>query len=251
MLSEQSARSAPSSSVRSDHHNSARHRWRKAGYVLLFVLLALTTVQTARLGMAGRFVQLAQFEIDTWTSASLTPSVRDIIGVATYFSDSLRYAPNNPWALEGIGALDLASMRASRVPQAALAVARDGHMRFRQALLQRPTSPYLWANVALAKLYLNEIDDEFLAALRYADELGPWEPASQQTILFVGLAAWQKLDPALRQSLVRIIERGALHDTQKTFEIVKSFRRFDLICAINGYRSIVGPACRETAVVAK
>jgi hypothetical protein len=233
------------------HPKPARHRWLMAGYVTLFIFLSLTAVQIARLGAAGLFVQIAQFEIDRWTPASSTPGLRDINRVARYFSDSLGYAAINPWALEGIGALDLASMRASRVPQEALAATKDGYLRFRQALLQRPTSPFLWANVALAKLYLNEIDDELLAALRHADELGPWEPASQQTILFVGLAAWQELDPALRQALVRTIERGALRNAQKTFEIVKSYRRFDLICAIYNYRLIAGPACGETAAAAR
>lgn len=230
------------------HQKPARHPWLVAGYVALFLFLSVTAVQIAKLGAAGLFVQSAQFEIDRWTSVSSKPSARDINRVARYFSDSLRYAANNPWALEGIGALDLATMRASTVPKEALAAARDGRMRFRQALLQRPASPFLWANLALAKLYLNEIDDEFLAALRHADELGPWEPASQQTVLFAGLAAWQELDPALRQTLVRNIERGALRDARKTFEIVKSYGRFDLVCAIDTYRSIAGPDCGETAV---
>jgi len=233
------------------HQKPAGHRWLMASYVALFIFLSLTAVQSARLGAAGLFVQIAQFEIDRWTSASSTPSLRDINRVARYSSDSLRYAANNPWALEGIGALDLASMRASRVPQEALAATRDSHMRFRQALIQRPTSPFLWANVALAKLYLNEIDDGFLTALRHADELGPWEPAVQQTILFVGLAAWQELDPAMRQALVRTIERGESRNAQKMFEIVKSYRRFDLICAINNYRAIAGSDCRETTAAAK
>lgn len=229
----------------------ARHYWRKAGYVTLFVFLALVTVQSARLGAAGLFVQSARFEIDKWTAAPSPPNLRDISRVARYFAEGLRYAPDNPWALEGIGALDLASMRASRIPQEALAATRDGHRRFRQALIQRPTAPLLWANVALAKLYLNEIDDEFLTALRHADELGPWEPAVQQTILFVGLAAWPELDPALRQALLRSIERGALRNARNVFQIVKSYRRFDLICAINNYRSIAGPDCRETEGAAK
>ncbi len=140
-------------------------------------------------------------------------------------------------------------MRASRIPREALAVTRDARVRFRQALLQRPTSPFLWANLALTKLYLNEIDDELLTALRNADALGPWEPTVQQTTLFVGLALWQDLDPDLRQALVRTIERGALRNAQKMFEIVKSYARFDLICDIEQYKAkaISGPDCKKAA----
>src|SRR5450759_1682129 len=237
MLSERSARSAPNGAARTLNQRAA-HRWGKAGCVALFILLALTAVQCARLGVAGLFVQLAQGEVDRWTSASRTPGMAEVRSAAKYFSDSLGYASGNPWALEGLGALDLEKMRASRIPREALAVTRDARMRFRQPLLQRPTSPFLWANLALTKLYLNEIDEELLTALRHADALGPWEPTVQQTTLFVGLAVWRDLDPGLRQALARTVERGALRNAQKMFEIVKSYGRFDLVCAIKEYKLI-------------
>lgn len=236
--------------MRTNRQPRAR-RWGKAGYVALFLVLALTAVQCARLGAAGLLVQLAQFEVDRWTSASRPPSRAEVGRAAKYFSDSLGYASGNPWALEGLGALDLAGMRASRSPREALDLTRDAHLRLRQALHQRPTSPFLWANLALTKLYLDEIDAEFLTALRHADELGPWEPNTQQTILFVGLAAWRDLDPGLRRALARTIERGALRMPEGIFKIVKSYRRFDLICAIEKYRSLAGPDCRKAAEAAK
>jgi len=239
-----SAPAAPNSAARAGHRRSAGP-WGKVACVALFILLAITAAQCARLGAAGLLVQLAQDEVDRWTSASRKPGMAEIRRAAKYFSDSRAYAPENPWALEGLGALDLAKMRASRIPREALAYARDARVRLRQALLQRPTSPFIWANLALAKLYLDEIDDELLTALRHADELGPWEPTVQQTVLFVGLAAWQDLDPGMQQSLVRGIERGASRNAMKMFQIVKSYGRFDLICAIKKYENIAGPDCRK------
>jgi hypothetical protein len=220
-------------------------RWGKAGHVALFIILTLTIVQCARLGGAGLLVQTAGLEIDRWTAASRQPSTPEVGRAAKYFSDSLRYASDNPWALEGLGALDLASMRNSTIPREALASARDARIRFRQALVQRPTSPFLWANLALSKLYLDKIDDELMAALRHADELGPWEPASQQTTLFVGLAVWQELDPGLRQALVHILERGGLRNAQKMLEITKSYGRFDLICPIKKYEAMAAADCKK------
>jgi hypothetical protein len=249
MLSGRSARSAPKR-VQGRLEQGPARRWGKAAYVALFIVLALIAVQCARLGMAGLFVQTAQFEADRSIAASRTPGMAEISRVANYFSDSLGYAPDNPWALEGLGALDLARMRASRMPRQALAATRDAHARFRQALLQRPASPFLWANLALTKLYLDEIDGELLAALRHADELGPWEPTVQQTTLFVGLAVWQDLDPGLQRALVRTIERGALRNAPKMFEIVKSYGRYDLVCAIKKYESIAASDCRKAAAAA-
>jgi hypothetical protein len=250
MLIEPSAHSARKDAARTIHSLPTR-RANKAGYAALFILLALIALQCARLGAAGFFVHLAQFEVDRWTDASRQPSVAEMARAANYFSDSLDYASDNPWALEGAGAMDLAKMRASRIPREALAATRDARVRFRQALRQRPSSPFLWTNLALTKLYLDEIDGELMAALRHADELGPWEPTVQQTNLFVGLAVWQELDPRLRQALVRTIERGASRNPQKMFEIVKSYARFDLVCAIKKYELIAGPDCRNAAAAAK
>ncbi len=195
------------------------------------------------MGIAGLLVQSAKDEVETWTPVARKPGMAQVRRAAKYYSDSLEYTSRNPWSLEGLGAMDLARMRVSTIPREALAVTRSARTRFRQALLLRPTSPFLWANLALTKLYLSEFDDELLTALRHADELGPWEPTVQQTIVFVGLAAWQDLDPGLRQTLARGIERGAKRDTWKIFEIVKSYTRLELVCAIEDYRLIAGSDC--------
>lgn len=225
-------------------------RWSTTACIVLFVFLSLILVQCARLGVAGLMVQRAQTEVDRWTAASPQPEMPEITRLANLFSNSLQYTSGNPWALEGLGAIDLARMRGSRVPREALAAAKDARLHFRQALRQRPTSPYLWANLALAKLYLNEIDAEFFAAMRHAEELGPWEPVVQQTTLFAGLAMWSELDPELKQAMARTIERGGLRTAETIFKIVKSYGRFDLICAIKKYELIAGPDCKKAGLSA-
>lgn len=217
----------------------------------LFIALALAAAQSARLGIAGFYVQMAQNETEQWPPGAPPPSAAEIGRVAKLFSNSLRYAPDSPWALEGAGAMNLASMRASRVPSQALAQAKDAGSRFRLALRQRPSSPFLWANLALTKLYLDEIDEELFAALRHADALGPWEPRVQQTVLFVGLAVWPELDSGLRQALAQTIRRGALRNRQIMLEIVRSYRRLDLVCAIDEYRTVAGPDCAKAAEMTK
>ena len=86
---------------------------------------------------------------------------------------------------------------------------------------------------------------------RQAEALGPWEPTVQQTTLFVGLAVWRDLDPELRQALARTVERGGLRNSQKMLEIVKSYGRFDLVCALDNYTSIAGPDCKKAAQAAE
>ncbi|MBS0335292.1 MAG: hypothetical protein JSS40_00410 [Proteobacteria bacterium] len=219
--------------------------WRRAGLLALAGILVLVAARSAQLGVSGLVVELAQQEVTRWTSSPRRQSMREVSRIADYYADSLAYAPGNPWALEGLGALDLMRMRLSTVPGEALAYTKDAKLRFREALRQRPTSPFLWANLALAKLYLDEMDGEFFAALRHADELGPWEPKTQQAVLFVSLAAWDKLDPGQRRAVAAMVERGGVHNALKVFEIVKSYRRFDLICGVNSYDVVAGAECRR------
>ena len=161
----------------------------------------------------------------------------------TYLTDSLRYSPRNPWTLEEMGALQLRRTRGptdSRLPMVAV---RSANVNFHMALRERPTSPVAWANLALTKLYLGEQDDELFAALRHADELGPWEFEIQQLVLFVSLAAWDKLGTDQRAATVRTLERAAQRDAEKTVKLVGSFKRLDLLCDIKNAKLKVEEAC--------
>ena len=220
--------------------------WRTTSCGLLALVLLAVGYQSARLGMTGLISELGQREVDRWTASSRPRDMRELTRVARYYTDSLDYWPDNPWALERLGALDLARMRLSTIPGQALAYTWAARLRYREALRQRPTSPYLWANLALSKLYLDQIDSEFFTALRNANELGPWEPATQQTVLFLGLAAWEKLDPGLRQMVSGVLERGAVHNSAKMLEIVKSFGRLELICGMKDYHIGGSAACRKS-----
>lgn len=166
--------------------------------------------------------------------------------VMQYLTESLRYSPNNAWALEEMGALQVRMARVLTDPIDAfnaLMAARSANANLHKALLERPTSPFVWANLALAKLALNELDGELLQALRRADELGPWEPDVQKTVIFASLTAWNLLDPEQQASVVRTMERAARRDAQNVAKIAKSFNRLDLICAINNTQLQVGIGC--------
>ena len=215
--------------------------------VALAVLLVLVAVQAGRLGISGLIVELAQQEVDRWVSTRKPQGMASVNRVAGYYSDSLGYVSDNPWALEGLAAMDLTRVRLSVVPQEAVAHAKAARTHLRRALRQRPTAPFLWANLAVAKLYLDEKDGEFFTALRHADELGPWEPRSQEIFLFVSLAAWDKLQAGQRRAAVLSVERGGVHNALKMFDIVKSYGRIELVCGLKGYDVVAGPACAKAA----
>ena len=214
-----------------------------AGALILFFVCM--TWQAGKAGLSDHYVQLADREITRWLTPGNKARGDELARVEQHLSDSLRYWPHNAWALEEMGTNELRRMTAVPDPALAVAAVRSAYDYFRLTLIQRPSSPFAWEKLARSKLYLEELDDEFLAALRHADELGPWEPDVQQAVIFLGLAAWQKLGPAQQAAVIRTLERATLRNAPKVTEIVKSFNRLDLLCAINNSKLKIEEACNR------
>jgi len=206
---------------------------RIAWSVSLILLLLLLAFKTGKEGMSNFYAQSAHMEIERWSKPGQRMRGDEGARVMQYLAKSLDYAPNNPWPLEEMGTLQLRALRAARDPQLAAAAARSAQLNFRMALLERPTSPFAWANFALSKLYLGEQDDALFRALERAEELGPWEPEAQQTVIFVGLTVWDRLNPAQQAAVVRAMQRGAQRNPAKIAEIATAFARIDLFCALD------------------
>jgi hypothetical protein len=217
--------------------------WRAVCAGVLILLLGLWALKAGKEGLSNFYLQSAYQGLDRPAAPGERLRGEEWMRVMKYLTDSLRYSPRNPWTLEEMGALQMRRMRAptdSRLPMVAV---RSANVNYHMALMQRPTSPVAWANLALTKLYLDEQDDELFGALRHADELGPWEPEVQQLVLFVSLAAWDKLGAAQRAAVVRTLERAAQRDAGKAANIVESFKRLDLLCDIKNDKLKVEEPC--------
>lgn len=199
----------------------------------LILILGFLAFKAGKEGLSNFFVQSAHMEIERWSKPGQSFRGDEGTRVMQYLGSSLYHSPNNPWPLEVMGTLQLRSMSATKDPQLAVAAARSANVNFRMALAQRPTSPFAWANVALTKLYLGEQDEALFRALERAEELGPWEPEVQQTVIFVGLTLWNRLNPAQQATVVRAMDRGARRNPGKIAEIAKTFDRIDLFCALS------------------
>jgi tetratricopeptide (TPR) repeat protein len=105
---------------------------------------------------------------------------------------------------------------------------------FEQVLATRPTSAHAYANVAVLKYQLGEIDRQFSNALEQALLRGPWETQIQIAAIELGLATWQALPHDLRVSVSRAIYRMAHWklDNQRAAidEKLVRYRRSDLRC---------------------
>lgn len=214
---------------------AAKLFWRDRRVVAgaLILALGLLIVAAGREGLSNFYVQSARQEVERWSAPGQVLRGDEGTRVNEYLARSLAFSPSNPWALEEAGTLLLRGMNAMRDPQLADAVARAANGNFRAALAQRPTSPFSWANFALTKLYLGERDDALIRSIENAETLGPWEPEVQQTVVFAGLALWDRLGPAQQAAVQRAMGRGAQRNPGKILDIVKSFNRIDLYCAFS------------------
>ena len=73
---------------------------------------------------------------------------------------------------------------------------------YRLAIVQRPLSPYAWANLALVKAQMRLWDAEFYTAWARAQELGPHEQQVQLLVHEAGLISWRELDGKNRELLL-------------------------------------------------
>jgi len=206
----------------------------------LIVVLGFLAFKAGKEGLSNFYAQSAHLEIERWSAPGQRLRGDEWVQVLQYLAQSLRFSPDSAWPLEQKATLHLRMMRAATDPQLARAAALSANRDFHLALIERPTSPFAWGNLALTKLYLEERDDELVRALLRAEELGPWEPAVQQSVVFVGLALWNELDAAQQAVVFRAMARGAQRNAGAMAEIAKAFKRSELFCAIRNNSSIKG-----------
>lgn len=207
-------------------------------------VLAFKAVQQ---GLSDFYVQSARQEIELWSVPKRPLRGDEWPRIMGYLDRSLAIAPGNAWALEELGVLHLRRVGVATQPGQALASARAAYANLRKALVQRPSSPFAWANLAQAKLLLDEIDAELFEALGRATALGPREPEAQQTVAFVGLAAWHNADAAQRSTIVTAFDRMAARNPDKAVDIARAFNRLDLVCDKAATLKVAGTACKTRA----
>lgn len=77
----------------------------------------------------------------------------------------------------------------------------------RQALMIKPTWPFLWNELVLIKVSLQQFDSELTGAIERAVNLGPWEKSVQYDIAFTGLDYWDNLEIAAHQWITMAMDK--------------------------------------------
>ena len=183
--------------------NGPGRRW------LVWLAIAVLAVPSAlalntayRYGMADVTGMRARAMLDRWQGdPALVPSHDALDLVRDELFLALRHVPDDPVALEGV-AMTYALLvdRAAGLPALRALLLDEVVMLKRQALAQRPMSPYTWANLALALHLLDSEPEAMWDAYDRAYRYGAREVSVQVRLLEIALARWDSLPLARREA---------------------------------------------------
>lgn len=188
--------------------------WLLLGLGLL--VAAVSAYHGGRAALADVITLKARWQIGQWRDGEgLPPEVTKWREARDDLQQALALTPDNPQLYDDLGFLyALRAYRALAVPDLAQPLLRQALDYYRQASLLRPMSPHTWANIALARHYLNDASPELWRAFDLAMAYGGNEPAVQTSLAEIGLARWQTLAEE-RKAALRAAYARSLPPLQK------------------------------------
>jgi hypothetical protein len=220
-------------------------RWLLAGATIL--ALAALMLTALRWGMADARLSQASREVARWEADGTLPDLDSWLDVRSTLLAAQRHETGNPTLQEA-----LARLHAQRHDgNAGAEVFQEQALEyFQRAAVQRPTSPYTWASIALTRYRLGLTDAELQRALTNAARLGPWEPEVQFIVADIGFALWDELPDAQRKEVLETAFRGMKHYSDTMVRIAEKRGRLALVCqsgAQFGASALMHPGCQPDA----
>jgi hypothetical protein len=144
--------------------------------------------------------------------------------------------PHNPELLEQLGTLMAMPVVLDGADgEAAMDVAMSGRRAmdfFAAAVVARPVSGYAWANLALSKYQVGEVDTVLYRSLENAARLGPWEPDVQLAVTDLGWALWDEMPKALRKTVDELAANALQRNADRLFRIAERRGRLAELCGL-------------------
>ena len=194
----------------------------------LSLCLSALVVIALRWGAADAGMQYANHELVRW--GAVPPSLESWLDVRHRLTDAHQLEPHSATVLEALGLLHAQRVTGGSGSQVFQEQALG---YFRKAAALRPTSSYTWANIALTKHRLNEVDAELRGALSNAVMLGPWEPEVQMVVADAGFSLWDELPDASRSEVLEMAVRGMKRYSGSMLRIAETRGRLALLCQSN------------------
>ena len=106
------------------------------------------------------------------------------------------------------------------------------YLAHKQAIRLRPQWPYSWANLALMKSHLQQLDVEYLYAVNQAVRFGPWEISSNEALVQAGFNGWNKLTVNSRKITINALERIYQQEPKAARRLLEHFSKQTTVCPL-------------------
>lgn len=181
--------------------------------------------------------------LERWQAQDQVPPIGEWRSVRDSLGKVLNSSARSPYALELQGRLYEARARShlAVLNQAYLHQALDA---FQQSVALRPGAAATWANIALLKVRLGELDAAFEQAFRRAMVLGPREEGVQQILSRTALAALPDLQPSQKQQANRLLALTARYQARWLLVQARAQGRVAELCALQLDGKGIRDACR-------
>lgn len=102
---------------------------------------------------------------------------------------------------------------------------------YRKALAMRPSWPYFWLNLVVAKAEWGIFDREFRHAVRRTAETGPWEPRVQLQLIRVDFIEQQRLDRRSRERIDEMLQRALQMQPGAVLQLAVELGQLPRVCS--------------------
>jgi hypothetical protein len=204
---------------------------------LLIILCSWMIINAAKIALADISHYPIKYFIERLKPTDL-PEISTLKKLQTKIQYSIYLRPNNAEYLEYIARiyyLMALKQRRARTVESKIASeksfrsALEAHIK---ATRLRPKWPYSWANIALVKSRLKEFDQQYLDAIDYAVQNGPWEIASNNAVSQAGLNGWHTLDNNFKAKTIAALERVYQQRQSTAIEILNHYHRLKEVCSL-------------------
>lgn len=197
----------------------------------LIILLLLLTIHVIQRGIGSVIVHEATYELEN--NETLTPDSEAMQQIEDRLLLAWRLMSQHPDISEELGTFYMkqAAMRKGDL-KAQDADYEKALMYFTDSALQRPVSPFAWANIVLLKFFLGQEDEQFRQAIHNATLLGVNTREVQRIVGEVGLASWKRLNAQGQDDVTAILRQMLVSQPKELIRIAQFHRRLDVICTL-------------------
>jgi len=218
---------------------------RKLTALFLLMILVYLLLQAVLSGVVYINQYRVNATVDRWYENQELPTLHEWEELELFALSSMHGNEGNTTMLNAVGRVyDYRSSKMAKSWKEKKRYGEKSIVYYRQVTQSRPAWPYGWMNLALSKVRLRALDDEFRRALRQLLKTGPWEEATLPSILRLSLLSWRYLDVDSHELILDYFIRAQEKRSGEVYQVVKSFGRLGFYCSLVAQRDAKASFCK-------